>query len=311
MLVKVIVIVLVVVGIAVAIFYRQFIVAFVSSLLSRSETIEAKITNAPKLPAEQANDSNTSPAPATDTNSDDAGIRASFEKIREATINGDIALMTEYSSSKSLDFFKSLGDALGAPKVIKMKDMTLDAIKKIDDNTTLVTVTNINLNDRKDTNDLIFVNESGVWKMGTAETMEYLKNKATDTPGGNPTDGYVDFVITDIKVYPNSPKVNSPDTEIEVTVKNQGSMSSDKKGVSAKGEIVGSDYIPVDGGLLYTIDAGQTVKWTFHPYPKFFVGKHHDGPGKKTVTVTLNATREVSEKDYSNNSFSKEFTFTE
>ena len=289
-----------------AYFYRP-IFSFLSNLVSKSDLDTVDSADNQNLPVSSQIDSqiNNSVAPVTEVNNDDSLMRKSFEKIREASIKGDISLMSEYSSSKTLELFT----AFGGVKVTKIKDMTLDAFKKINENTVLLTITKINLNDRKESEDIIFVKENEVWKIGLVETMEYLKNKTLGQPAGDTVSGYVDFVVTDINVYPSSPKVNNEETEIEVSIKNQGTISSGDKGVPARGEIIGSDYIPVDGGPLYRIDAGQTVKWGFHPYPKFFISKHNDEPGRKTVTITLNSGKEVLEKDYSNNVFGKDFDF--
>jgi hypothetical protein len=151
-----------------------------------------------------------------------------------------------------------------------------------------------------------FIRENGEWKFDAAATFLYEKNKNIVVDTSNDANGFVDFVVTGIKVYPEHPIVNDPNVEIVVSIKNIGTKTS-QQGALIIGELVefiGS--VPITGGGETAIaNPGNSYTWSFKPYKNNAFFNDSDVAGKKTVKITLNKYQDIIESNYTNNTFTQ------
>lgn len=102
------------------------------------------------------------------------GLDRALKNIRQASLDNNIYLLNQYYSAKTQASF----GASGAGRIIKtfLKDVQFSNLKKINNNEVLVTVSQIEMSDHTESQDVIFVKESNGWKMGVVETKAYFGN---------------------------------------------------------------------------------------------------------------------------------------
>ena len=135
--------------------------------------------------------------------------------------------------------------------------------------------------------------------------MQWEKDQANIKKGKDDPNGLPDFVVTKAVVYPNRPKVNYKDVEIDISIKNIGTKTADG-GAPLIATLLGyAKQTPVQGGPLFAITPGESVIWTFRPYSQNEFFKVSDTAGQKTIQIELNKYREVEESNYNNNIFTQ------
>jgi len=139
--------------------------------------------------------------------------------------------------------------------------------------------------------------------IGTLEQniKEYEEEKAEE-----PTNELPDYIVVDIKAFPEPPMVNDQETELEVLIKNIG------KGSSA--ELLELSW-QIDNGTpgynsLYgiIIEPDQTESIIIRPY---LINIHEDSAGEKTILIQIDPDNIIQESDEENNIFSKKINFIE
>jgi len=231
-------------------------------------------------------------------------FKQSFEMIKKANTTKDEVLWLQYLSNKSKL-------ALGPEwKLIWYANINLVSSERAGDNI-LATIRNTYENGREDKQRVLFVKENGVWKYGAIETLEYLQNQPEEpAPAATPTpttENLPDFIVTDIKFFPDPPKINNEQTEMVVTIKNIGTGAS-SKGVGFHWEF-GEMGSFGDQYQLEPLPSGQTVSVVVNPYRFFNSGR--DVAGDVIVKIELDAPVGVTESDKSNNTYTQTVNFVE
>jgi len=242
----------------------------------------------------------------------DSGLEAvklSFDKIKEATLAGNKDLLLDYVTQKSREFL--------ADWTVSKKIANLEFIKAVFENGNYVVNSKTTFtNGRTEEYDTLFIRENNIWKEGTMESLErsanlYEKEKQA-AEASQPAEGKVDFIITDIKVYPQPPKVNSEDTEAEIYVKNIGTKTA-VEGVSLQLQLSDSSEMPKDLTLIDLIRPGETVVASVDLYnisaQELFQRK--DQPGIKNISVKIDDLNTPMDDVTTNNTLTKSFTFIE
>jgi hypothetical protein len=213
-------------------------------------------------------------------------------------------LVLKYSSKRTYDIFAS-----GTSSIEKVNKFDVQKIFR-DGDKIIAKVFLTDFNGRRKESNFIFIKENNTWKFDLQATFEYelsLKNKKLQEFQKKSNSGLPDFIVTDIKIYPEHPIVNSEDVEIEVYIKNIGDQIAEKGLPYLNVQLLGFDNLPLrQGGILYPILPQETAIWTFKPYSLNNVLKISDVAGKKTVKVMLNPYQDIQESNYNNNIFIKE-----
>ncbi len=230
----------------------------------------------------------------------------SFEEIKQANVNKDRVTYDQYLTKKTLETFSQPGWEMKW-----YKDLTF--VKAIEDGErVIITITSVEDSGLSRDDDFVFVKEDGVWKMGVIESMEesmkQMQNKVNTAVSNESSNGFIDFIVTDVKVYPEHPKVNNFDTVIRVFIKNIGTKTA-KKGISALVQFV-SDGKEHNGDVsnLDPLGPGETATLDYRPYMNPY---KKDKAGIKKANIFINEDKSVIEKDYSNNTFIKKVEFFE
>ncbi len=252
--------------------------------------------------AVQADDEPSVSASINATVGVDADIQAVsnlMQRYKTAFENEDATTVKSLFSKATLDLFTQLGGGFSLPSGSKI---TIGSITRSGNNIRAEAV-ETRKNGAKETQTYIFISENGQWKIDMNASLEsdIQKNDASQSD----QNGYVDLVVTGIKVHPSRPIVNDENVEIAVTIKNIGTKSSEKGAPAIATILENTEYTPTQGGSLAPLGAGQSVTWTYRPYGqnKFF--NRTDAAGKKTVSIELNILKEVAEKNYDNNVFTQ------
>jgi hypothetical protein len=224
-----------------------------------------------------------------------------MQRYKTAYESGDVTTLSTFYSKATLDLFANLGGMASAKtnSTLKIGDITRSG-KNIKAETV-----ETNSNGSKEEQSYVFILENGQWKMDLAASIEsdvQESNAYKSDPAG-----YIDLVVTGIKVYPSKPIVNDEDVEIEVTIKNIGTKISEKGAPLIATILENTEYTPIQGGSLTPLGAGESVKWKFNMYSHNKRLNLSDVAGKKTVVIELNMLKEVVEKNYDNNKFTHTF----
>ncbi len=230
-------------------------------------------------------------------------VKESFNKIKEANDNKNEKLMDSYLSKKTLDMNSSLSAGGGQVSQIWYKDLKFVSAKK-EGSIMLVTITSINDNGRPETDEFVFVKENNIWKMGIFETLQRslspaaLDNNSQTASSGA---GKSDLIVTSIQIYPNNPKANDPNIEIDVSIKNIGTKEV-PSGVETMAYLDGSNN--TQGNVFESIAPGKSVTWTINPYSNPFI-KYNDLPGKHELKIVLDPNKKLIGENLSNNTFTE------
>lgn len=150
----------------------------------------------------------------------------------------------------------------------------------------------------------------------TTNTGSNVETNST-SPSVNDNDhSKADFVVTNISVNPNPPKIYSTTTQIVVTIKNQGTTSSEPKGFANTAEIVGFKLPQINGQIQSSIKAGETIVWIFRPFSPSVIASStsldiKNSIGTSTIKINLNQNQSLVETDYSNDVFTKDYNFVQ
>ncbi|MFA6321887.1 MAG: hypothetical protein WCX71_00215 [Candidatus Buchananbacteria bacterium] len=175
----------------------------------------------------------------------------------------------------------------------------------------LVNQTVIYKNGRTVGGDVLFIKEGGAWKFAAIETLnkgiEAYNVEKDELRRLELSDSKVDLVVTDIKVYPNPPKVNDENTEAEVFIKNIGTKAA-LDGVDFDVTLSDSNQLQTPVTLFDIIKPGQTVSAVVDLYDDFFK-KEPDLPGVKKITAEIMRFGTSTDDLIDGSIFSKAFKF--
>jgi len=222
-----------------------------------------------------------------------------FNLIKQANKEKNTTVYTQHATQKTKGMINS------GFKPIWYSNMELLNIKeKNNDITATIKVTQEN--GRVEDMDILFIKESGVWKIAIAEQLERMAQSLQNTPPAvtSNSTGLPDFIVTDIKTYPNPPKVNNEKTQIEFFINNIGTAPS-PKGVSFS--LVIGDNSESNPTIGDPIAVGQTVSWVETPYR--FEFQRDDQLGNKIIKVVLNNRHSIKESSEANNTYSQTVNF--
>lgn len=230
-------------------------------------------------------------------NSDIQIVSDLMKKYKIAYESGNYKVVKSFFSKETLDFF----DKIGAESYITTgSKITIGKITRSGKNIRAETVETKN-NGSKEDQVYVFILEDGQWKIDMNASFESDMQKSETSQGDQ--NGYIDLVVTEIKVYPSHPIVNDENVEIAVTIKNIGTKASEKGAPAFADILENTDYTPTQGGSVGLLGAGESVVWKYHMYSQNKSFNRSDVAGKKTVKVDLNGYKDVVEKNYTNNSF--------
>ena len=270
-------------------------------IITQENKTEATVNSTTTVQTETKETTATTAVKATVTT--DVDIQAISDimlKYKTAYESGNVKAAESLFSKATLDLFNNLS---GPNTMIKAgSKVSIGAITHSGKNMRVET-TEIKSNGSTESAAFLLISENGQWKIDLSATMEAMFKPSTPPKGD--VNGYVDLVVTGIKVYPSHPIVNDEDIEIAVTIKNIGTKTSEK-GAPAVAEILeNTKYTPTQGGSLTPLAAGESVTWKYHPYGQNKIFNRIDVAGKKTVKVVLNGYKDVVEKNYTNNTFTQ------
>ncbi|MFA4889418.1 MAG: hypothetical protein WC628_07600 [Candidatus Omnitrophota bacterium] len=239
--------------------------------------------------------------------------KESFNKIRQANTNKDEVLYKQYLSMKTLDTLFSIPGG----SIKWCKDLSLVKVSENGDKV-IMTISRTENNGIVNTHDNIFIKEYGVWRMAMLESMEaegqqykvQTEKKLSAAATNEPKNGIVDLIVTDVKVYPNHPKVNNFDSQIKISAKNIGTKTA-IKAVYALVQLVKDGVVEdrCDVGVMDSVGPGEIVTFSYKP----FMNPHTQlKAGLKELRIFLNGEHVfINENDSSNRKFTKTIEFFE
>ena len=238
---------------------------------------------------------------SSNTDSDIQEVSNLMQKYKIAFESGDEKAIKSFYSKATLEIFEEPGVTFSVPAGLKI---TIGSITRSGKNIR-VEIVKEKTNGSKEDDFYVFIPENGQWKIDMKASFESDVSQ-NNISQGDPN-GYVDLVVTGIKVYPSHPIVNDEDVEIAVTIKNIGTKASEKGAPAVATILENVNYTPTQGGSLDRLGAGESVTWKFDMYGQNKIFKRSDVAGKKTVKVELNGYKDVVEKNYTNNTFTYSF----
>ncbi|MFA5048822.1 MAG: CARDB domain-containing protein [Patescibacteria group bacterium] len=278
-------------------------------------------------------------------------VKAAFERYRQINKNKDCTSTSALVTKKTLAWWENLKGSLdglfssstigttssstffsvqrasstSSTSCVFYKDLVLVKAEEKYGEVSL-TYNQIHFNGLPEQTEVLFLKEDGMWKIGIAEALEKDAQETKDCKliPGEPANGLPDFIVTKAELYPNPGKVNSDDTELNITIKNIGNKTYNSFGcgsvsttlLSISAEVVGSKYIPTSMQLAEKIAPGESITSDAKLFNQWF-NEHFpeslkvDEPGKKIIKITLNKYNDVKESNTKNNIFTKEFNFVQ
>lgn len=254
------------------------------------------LTEIETIPLDDMNNSKQN-IPIVDKDIEDFMI--TFDIIKKANKEKDNNLYGQYLTEKT----KSMVNNGFEP--IWYTEMELLNTKKEGNNI----IANLKLtyeNGRTEEMENLFIKENDFWKLAIIEQLEKLSGSLSQSPVANNPNELADLVVTDIKTYPNIPKINDENTEIEVLIKNIGTGST-LGNIDLSWQF--NNDTPAQGQIIENILPGNTYSFKIKPY--LFSFQKKDQVGDKIIKIILDPDNSMKESNESNNTFEKKVNFVE